>query len=178
MNGVILPLPLRAYGLGGGQVLGVVCVSAREPFGDFWEIGVWLKRNGNISETARFYSLPLLLFPPIGESGVSVTRNSTLGREMVFGLSETVLSPKDERERLQQRERLQEWEDYKRGKDYKSGKITRERRLQERDILQERERERENDYKRGNITSEGRIAREGNNIREGKIAREGQNTRE
>ncbi len=43
----------------------------------FWEgLGVWLKRN-------RFSSP--------GESCVSLTRNGTLGREIVFGVSKTVL---------------------------------------------------------------------------------------
>ncbi len=38
--------PLRAVGPGGGQICGVVRVSARAPFGVWAKRSIWLKRNG------------------------------------------------------------------------------------------------------------------------------------
>ncbi len=66
---------LRAFGQGGKQALGVVRVSARAPFGVFWES--WC-----LAQAERQF---------FAKSGVSLTRNGALGREIVFGSSETVL---------------------------------------------------------------------------------------
>ncbi len=149
---------LRAFGPGGGQISGVVCVSARAPS---WIFDPPPPPHPCLWGVAPLHPPPSLAAPPHTYNiRPRPVRFLVLIIKRARHTSAHIILHSRTREGTITREGqiTREEQTYKSGKDYK------------------RERERETKIAResGNNAREDNITREGNNIREGKIAREGE----